>query len=391
MKEQVAKIIYVWLIRFFSLISKHLKVKKNLIYLMSFPKNENGLLASFIEQNPQIKVTIFYTENCQNDIKRFEEMGAEVYSITQSISFIKEAVPKCMQAKVILCDNYFPFFAGLRLHKETTIIQLWHANGAIKRFGLEDPAAMSRSYFDKMRFKQVYQHFDEYLVGSEMMGQVFQNSYGAPKESIIPIGYPRSDVYFKKDMIQQKRTNFYASFPELVGKKIILYAPTYREDKLENYPLDIKQLYENLGNDYVLIMKKHPHVVTPIVENRYEGFFYGNVFDFSIEDLLVVTDCLITDYSSIPFEFTLLDNAKKIIFYCYDQTYYEQHTGIQKDFKEWAPGVIVSSMDEVIASIKQEDQVDFTEFNQKWNTYNDGHAKKRVMAHIQNKYKDFLS
>ncbi|WP_192986731.1 CDP-glycerol glycerophosphotransferase family protein [Carnobacterium mobile] len=391
MKEQLAKIVYVWLIRFFSIVSKPLKVKKQLVYLMSFPKNENGLLANFIEQNPSIKVTIFYEANCINDVALFKQLGAEVYPIQQSIGFMKKAIPEFMQARVILCDNYFPILAGLLLHKETTVIQLWHANGAIKRFGLEDPTAMSRSLFDKIRFKQVYHQFDEYIVGSQMMGQVFRNSYGAPEKSVVPLGYPRSDIYFEKERIQQKRRHFYAAFPELKGKRIILYAPTYRENKLEIYPLDIKKMYEELGNDYVVIMKKHPHIITPFAENRFEGFFYGNVHDFSIEDLLVVTDCLITDYSSIPFEFTLLDNAKKIIFYCYDQEQYDRQTGIQKDFKTWAPGAIVYSMDEVIENIEQENKTDFKQFNQKWNTYNDGHAKERVIKHIQEKYNDFLS
>ncbi|SEL18402.1 CDP-glycerol glycerophosphotransferase, TagB/SpsB family [Carnobacterium iners] len=391
MKKQVAKILYVWLIRFYSFFLKPLKVKKKLVYLMSFPKNENGLLGTFIEQNPTIEVTLFYEKSCECEAAQFKKIGVTAYPIKKSLGFIKKAVPLFMQARVILCDNYFPILAGLSLQKETTVIQIWHANGAIKRFGLEDPATKARSSFDIKRFEQVYQQIDEYIVGSKMMGQVFQNSYNAVEESIVPIGYPRSDIYFEKNRIRQKREYFYKKFPELRGRKIILYAPTYREDKLGVYPLDIKHLYEELGNEYVLIMKKHPHIITPLVENHYESFFYDNVHDFSIEDLLVVTDCLITDYSSVPFEFTLLDNAKKIIFYCYDQDAYNQRTGIQRNFKEWAPGEIVSSMDGVIAAIKKENKIDFNQFNEKWNTYNDGHSKERVIKHIQKKYDYLLS
>lgn len=391
MKEQVAKILYVWSVRFYSFLSKPLKVKKKLIYLMSFPKNENGLLTSFIENNPTIEVVIFYEKSCEHEVEQFEKIGILVYPIEKSLNFIKKSVPLFMQARVILCDNYFPFLAGLKLHKETIVIQLWHANGAIKRFGLEDPSTNKRSFFDKKRFEQVYAQFDEYIVGSKMMGQVFKNSYDATEESVVPIGYPRSDIYFEKSIVQRKRNLFYTLFPELKEKKIILYTPTYRDDKEESYPLDIKQLYKELGDEYVLLMKKHPHIITPVVNNYYEKFLYANVHDFSIEDLLVVTDCLITDYSSVPFEFTLLDNAKKIIFYCYDQESYNEKTGIQKDFKEWAPGEIVSSMDAVIAEIKQDGTTDFTQFNKKWNTYNDGQSKERVIKHIQKKYDYFLS
>src|SRR5699024_2456680 len=116
--------------------------------------------------------------------------------ITSSIGFLKQAVSILMQAKVILCDNYFPLLAGFFPHQETTIIQLWHANGAIKRFGLEDPTAMSRSKLDNVRFKQVYKRFDEYIVGSDKMGKVFQRSYGAEPRNIKALGNPRTDVYF---------------------------------------------------------------------------------------------------------------------------------------------------------------------------------------------------
>lgn len=390
MKEQLAKIVYVWFVRFYSFLSKPLKVKKKMVYLMSFPKNENGLLSTFIEQNPTVEVTIFYEKNCECEVDFFEKMGVDIYPIKKSVSFLRKAIPIFMQSRVILCDNYFPILAGLSLHNETTVMQIWHANGAIKRFGLEDPSTATRSLSDKERFNKVYRKFDEYIVGSNMMGQVFKNSYNAAGKNIIPLGYPRSDIYFEKEKIQQKREHFYKLFPELKGRKIILYAPTYRENRLENYPLDIKKMYENLGDEYVLIMKKHPHIIAPFVENYYEDFFYGNVHDFSIEDLLVVTECLITDYSSIPFEYTLLDNAEKIVFYCYDQESYNNKTGIQKDFKEWAPGEIVSTMDGVIKAIKQEKEISFDEFNKRWNTYNDGYSKERVIKHIKKKY-EFLS
>lgn len=390
MKKQIAKLVYVWLVRFFSFLSRRTPVKEKLVYLMSFPKNENGLLESFIDQNPTVDVVLFYEEPCKKEADKFKSLGVAVYPITLSLKDIKAEVFELMQAKVILCDNYFPILAGLFPQKETTIIQLWHANGAIKRFGLEDPTAMSRSFFDKIRFKQVYKRFDEYIVGSEMMGKIFQKSYQADGKKIIPLGYPRSDIYFDQVKIQQKRKKFYQAYPELNGKKIVLYAPTYREDK-KSPALNIQKMYEVLGSEYAVITKLHPHVVTQVNPELYEGFFYEKMQHFAIEDLLVVAECLITDYSSVPFEFTLLDNAEKIIFYCYDREEYEKHTGIQKDFEEWAPGVIVNTLEKALINIKKDTKTDFKEFNQKWNTYNDGHAKERLIEHIQKKYDSSLS
>lgn len=388
MKEQLAKLMYVWIVTCFSILSKRLPVKKRLVYLMSFPKNENGFLKTFMEQNSNIEVVLLYDENCKEEAKAFEKMGAKIYLMTSTIPFLKTAISELMQAKVIVCDNYFPLLAGFYPKKETTIIQLWHANGAIKRFGLEDPTAMKRSFLDRKRFKQVYKRFDEYIVGSEYMGKVFQNSYGASEKQIIPMGYPRSDVYFNEKVIESNRTHFFEVYPQLKDKKIILYAPTYREDPIDGYPLDIPMMFNELGQDYVILMKKHPKSLEHVVIDGYNEFFYADLDGFKTEELMMVTDYLITDYSSVPFDFTLMKNAKKIIFYWYDQNDYENKTGIQKEFIECVPGEIVHIMDEVIAAIKTEDKKVFNEFNQKWNTYNDGCAKQRLVNYIQEKISD---
>ncbi|MDN6626986.1 MAG: CDP-glycerol glycerophosphotransferase family protein, partial [Pisciglobus halotolerans] len=258
--EQLKKVIYVWLIRLFSLFSKPLTVKKRITYLMSFPKNNNGFLEELVNQNKETEIVIFFEKNCQNEALKFSGPTVRVIPLSSSIRFLRKAVPLLMQSQIILCDNYFPLLAGFFPHKKTTIIQIWHANGAIKRFGLEDPTAMKRSYFDQLRFKQVYKRFDEYIVGSEMMGKVFERSYGANKECIKTLGNPRTDIYFDKQVLQEKRKQFFRDFPKLKDRKILLYAPTYRNEE-EEYPLDVRRLYESLGDEYGVLMKKHPHIL----------------------------------------------------------------------------------------------------------------------------------
>lgn len=350
---------------------------------MSFPKNNNGFLEQLIEETPNVEIIVLFEENCQHEANKLESQGVRTVPITSSIGFLKQAVSILMQAKVVLCDNYFPLLAGFFPHQETTIIQLWHANGAIKRFGLEDPTAMSRSKLDNIRFKQVYKRFDEYIVGSDKMGKVFQRSYGAEPRNIKALGNPRTDVYFDEQQMQEKREHFFETYPELKGRKIILYAPTYRNDQEEEYPFDVRRLYEVLGEEYAILMKKHPHILSKPIQNEYRHFFYGDLAQYKIEDLLAVTHILITDYSSVPFDFTLLDNAENILFYCYDLEEYDHVTGLQIDFEEWAPGEVVRSMDELITEIQKIKRTDFKDFNSKWNTYNDGHAKERLIQHVK--------
>ncbi|MEK4947766.1 CDP-glycerol glycerophosphotransferase family protein [Carnobacterium sp. FSL W8-0810] len=389
MKQQVAKLIYVWLVRIFSLLYKRLAIRNRLTYLMSFTNNENGLLKTFMEQNSDIEIVIFYTKNCKKEAEKFQSLGATIFLFDQSPVLIKKVISEMIQSRVILCDNYFPILAGFSPHKETSIIQLWHANGAIKCFGLEDPSTMSRSFFDRLRFKQVYKRFDEYIVGSKMMGEVFQRSYLATEDKILYLGFPRSDVFFDKNYLNSKKEKIYGKFPELTNKKIILYAPTYRENNSDFFALDIKRMHEELGNSYALLIKKHPHDVHLYKSEEFSGFVYDDITEFKMEEILAITDCLVTDYSSIPFEYSLLENAKKIIFYCYDKKYYSETTGLQKDFSNWAPGDIVYTIDELLESINKKNNTNFAKFNEQWNTYNDGNAKLRVIQHIKNKFNEF--
>jgi len=129
-------------------------------------------------------------------------------------------------------------------------------------------------------------------------------------------------------------------------------------------------------------MKQHPHIVNSLKEEHISDFFYHQFKNFKIEDLLAVTDCLITDYSSIPFDFTLLDNAKKIIFYWFDYKKYEKTIGLQTNFKKLAPGKIAYTMDELTIALLETDNEDFTKFNKNYNEYNDGKATKRFIEHI---------
>lgn len=386
MKQQVAKLIYVWLVRFFSMVYKKYPLKKRLTYLMSFKNNENGLLKTFIKQNSDVEIVVFYTENCEEEAKEFKKLGAAIFLLNQSPFLIKKTISELIQSRVILCDNYFPILAGFFPDNGTTIIQLWHANGAIKCFGLEDHSIKSKSIFDRVRYKQVYKRFDEYIVGSKMMGKVFQRSYMAKKEDILYLGFPRTDVFFNKEYLEKKKEYIYEKYPELLNKKIILYAPTYREKNPNLFVLDTQKMYEELGSNYALLIKVHPHVIDNYKKSELTGFVYDDIKEFKTEDILTITDCLITDYSSIPFDYSLLDNSKKIIFYCYDKKDYNETVGIQKHFSEWAPGDIVYNLDELLISIKKENNNKFIEFNKQWNTYNDGNSRKRVIQHLEKKF-----
>lgn len=363
------------------------KDPQDVVYLMSFAGNEH-LIKAFADLAKQLgrNFTVLYLPQCQAAAAKLAAKGIQTVEFADGFDFLLHKLQIVMQARLLLCDNYYAFLSGCTFKPQTHVVQLWHANGAIKTFGWEELTTSQRSAADKRRFQKVYDQFDEYLVGSKKMAQVFAQSYHVPQTRMNVIGYPRTDQLFNKSWQLQVSQKIKTQYPCLIGKELILYTPTYREDKTGkptmNLPEDFKQFVNQLSDNQRLIIKLHPHVKA--AEKQLKQQLNSDkviwIDDFSTNDLLLVADRLITDYSSVIFDYSLLPNAKQILFYCYDYDQYAQQVGIQADFKSWIPGKMVTTTADLIKEIQQPlVTTDFTRFNQLWNTANDGHATERVL------------
>lgn len=366
---------------------KRVKDPQDVVYLMSFAGNEH-LIKAFADLAKQLgrNFTVLYLPQCQAAAAKLAAKGIQTVEFADGFDFLLHKLQIVMQARLLLCDNYYAFLSGCAFKPQTHVVQLWHANGAIKTFGWEELTTSQRSAADKRRFQKVYDQFDEYLVGSKKMAQVFAQSYHVPQTRMNVIGYPRTDQLFNKSWQIQVSQKIKTQYPCLIGKELILYTPTYREDKTGkptmNLPEDFKQFVNQLSDNQRLIIKLHPHVKA--AEKQLKQQLNSDkviwVDDFSTNDLLLIADRLITDYSSVIFDYSLLPNAKQILFYCYDYDQYAQQVGIQADFKSWIPGKMVTTTVELINEVQQPlEATDFTQFNQLWNTANDGHATERVL------------
>src|SRR5699024_7478144 len=190
----------------------------------------------------------------------------------------------------IFIDNYYGFLAASDFRDEVTCIQLWHAAGAIKQFGLQDLTNSDRSKRALRRFQKVYNRFDYVVVGSKQMEKVFKESFGLPEERFLYTGIPRTDFFFDNKLIDKARQRLL--------------------DTAELH-MDLDKMYDQFKYEFVIFLRLHP-AVDGKFNNKYPGFIY-NVSNYPwINDLLVGSDVLITDYSSIPFEYSLLQ--KPMIF-----------------------------------------------------------------------------
>lgn len=291
-------------------------------------------------------------------------------------------------SKHVIVDNYYGFLAAANFAESVQCSQLWHANGAIKQFGLEDKTVGQRSNRALDRFQRVYDRFDYVTVGSEKMKEIFKSSFGLPEERFIRSGVPRTDFFF--DEAKQKRATkqLVLDFPILQQKKMILYAPTYRDGAFsqDQFQLDIAQMHEHLADEYVLFLRLHP-AVTGQFENPFPNFAYDVSAHPNINHLLVGTAILITDYSSIPFEFALLN--RPMIFYAYDYDAYASKRGVWNNYVARVPGRVTDSTTGIIETIKQADFAleKVKPFADEWNLYSKGTSSKSV---VQTLYHDEL-
>jgi len=288
-------------------------------------------------------------------------------------------------SKTVMVDNYYGFLAASPFKKGTRCVQLWHAAGAIKKFGFEDESVKKRSKGAVRRFRKVYSQFTHIVVGSDEMSEIFQRSFQLEATRMIKTGIPRTDLFFNQQEQDEIKEKLYGVFPVLRDKKVILYAPTFRDAKNndQDFPLDAEKLLNILGSDYVIMIKSHPSAEFETPAN-----FGQSIIDVSkykdVNHLLLLTDILITDYSSIPFEYSLLE--KPMIFYAYDLDTYMQTRGIQGDYERIVPGPVARTTDEVLHHIQTyKDIAAIRTYKEKWNMYSTGRSAYKLIEALYKK------
>ena len=220
----------------------------------------------------------------------------------------------------------------------TTFIQTWHGT-PLKKLALDmDTVHMAgeigiEDY--KANFKKNTKTWDYLVSQNHYSTQVFRRAFDFNKE-MLEIGYPRNDILFKKDTPEDiNKLKIQMGLP--LDKRIILYAPTWRDNQYYglgkykfNPALDFSRLIEEF-DDTIILVKYHYLVVDSIDWGAYNGFIRPCKVSEDISLLYLVSDLLITDYSSVMFDYSLL--RRPMIFYCYDlQEYKDSLRGFYFDF-----------------------------------------------------------
>ncbi|NKE06824.1 CDP-glycerol glycerophosphotransferase family protein [Mesobacillus selenatarsenatis] len=275
------------------------------------------------------------------DVKN-EHAGDKVVGY-YSVSFLHElATSKYWVVNTNLHPDLSP-------RKETVYLQTWHAAGAFKKFGLDLPESRGQ---EKESWKRDTSHWTKLISSSESIVETYASACGINQRKIYPIGLPRNDIFFKTNDIAKMKKDFYKDYNIPDDKKIILYAPTYRDTDNDNpINLDFSKLQKELGQQYVFVLKLHPFLANYKFKaaTKEEEQFVLNLSSIDdIQDLLLIADVLITDYSSVIFDFAI--TGRPMIFYSYDLGAYER--GFDFDYRTKLPGPIVFNQEELEVELK---------------------------------------
>lgn len=284
----------------------------------------------------------------------------------------------------IFIDDYAPVFGYLKLSDRTRLIQVWHAGEGFKsvgysRFGKEGSPEPVQS---------CHKTYDYVTVGSEKLVHVYEEVFGIEKEAFLPTGMARLDDFLNEEKRKSFQDDFYTQYPEMRGKNVILFAPTFRgKGQKEAYydyeQLDLRRIYEFCKDESVFLIKMHPFVKEKI---QIPECWQDRIFDLTqypnINDLYYITDLMITDYSSNYYEYALL--KKPVLFYTYDREEYELLRGVHRSVKEHAPGKVCDSFEELMTALETKDY-EFEKIEQfvkdNFEGY-DGHACDRIIDRI---------
>lgn len=285
-------------------------------------------------------------------IKEAQHIGAQ-------LAFID----KLARADVVFCDDYHPFLYFIDYPSDVKIIQLWHAVGSFKTIGFARNRADAA---ERKRTSRAHRSYTHVIVSAECDRPHYAEAFGLPIDRIYATGIPRIDAIMDPDWQRVARASFFERHPEAVGKRVVLFAPTFRGDDVRHASYDFSKLDYDVfatwcrAKNAVAILKFHPFTQgLPAISPEQADVLLDASEVREVNDLLPAVDMLVTDYSSVIYEASLL--GIPMVFYAYDLAEYEQGRGFFEPYRSFVPGPIVADFDELLAALSGEPQLQAVE------------------------------
>ncbi len=333
--------------------------------------------------------------------KRLEESGnyeLQYHSLGATRVGFAEYTRNCMAlvremadaAYVFLCDAN-DIVSSVPLRSETKIAQLWHACGAFKKWGMSTADKKFGATRKGILRHPYYENLSLVTISAPEVAWAYIEAMHLERapEVVKPLGVSRTDVFFDNAFVSAAQDTVRGALPEIAGRKIILYAPTFRghvRGAQGPDALDISAMRDALGSEYALVIKHHPYVKTPpaIPAGCDDFAFDVTRAGLPIDKLLTSADVCITDYSSIVFEYSLF--GRPICFFAPDIADYDDWRGFYYDYDELTPGPVFAETKPLVAWIEELaggfDCSEVESFRERFMGACDGKSTERILDYL---------
>ena len=363
-----------------------LPIQKNLVLFESFlgrgySDNPKALYQTLKRQRPELTLVWIFAKEPTADVKAV------------CPNWVLRNSPKyyyyMARAQYWIFNTRQPL--SLKKRRATTYLQTWHGT-PLKRLGLDmEEVHMAGTTTEqyKKNFYQQAQEWDYLLSPNTYSSEIFKRAFGF-SGTLLESGYPRNDLLYAPDRNQQAET-IKRKLDVPPNKKVILYAPTWRDDEFVtkgqyrfNLQLDLQQMQERLGQDYIVLLRMHYLIAEHLDLDAYAGFAYDVSSYGDIAELYLISDLLITDYSSVFFDFAHLN--RPMLFFTYDlEKYASVLRGFYFDFEAVVPGPLLKESNQVIDYIEDIETQSkqyadkYKVFQEQFCGLDDGKASQRVI------------
>lgn len=322
-----------------------------------------------------------------------EQPFETVVLLEQHHENMDEVMHACATARYIFADDYVRYMYTLPLAPEQKFIQLWHSTGAFKRMGF---SRMGREG-STIKGSLTHRNYTDVVVSSEGVVDDFAEAFGVDRAKVHPYGVPRTDIFFDETYKQRTRARLREEYQLGDDQRVVLFAPTYRGNDVHTayYPpefIDFDVLSDALGDEYVLAIKYHPFIKDVPHFSARNSRRIINVSNYrEINDLLLMADVLVTDYSSVIFEYAFLD--KPVVFFAPDKDEYVGNRDFFYDYGTYLYGTLATTQKELCIALKscearthnEADQVthrDLANFKDKFLGACDGKSTERCVQKL---------
>jgi CDP-ribitol ribitolphosphotransferase / teichoic acid ribitol-phosphate polymerase len=312
---------------------KKIKTKNRIVFISrqtDKPSLDFNYLISELSKDSNIEIIVL----CRRMRNTFKDNVFYYFYMYKQMYYLSTS-------RVCIIDTFVPTISILKHKKDLKVLQIWHALGAVKKFGYQSVGSNSGRSIKISKLAKMHKNYDAIISTSEKTTKFYSEAFGYDEDKFYNFGLPRIDhILNKKEEIRNKIINRY---PNIIDKKVILYAPTFRTTLEDNS----QKLIDCIDFEkYNLIIKEHYNQ-----KLNYSNSVVYNCQEFSPLELLSVADVLITDYSAVSIEAAVIN--LKTYYYLFDYEVYSYNNGINIDLFNDMPNSTFKDEKELFNSINK--------------------------------------